>query len=183
MKNLKKLLIVLFVLLIIITITIVILKNNKKDVPNLENYENEQIVTNDIKLVDNPIMYFTVQSCVGKYINYLEDKDSEKIYNLIDAEYVKKHSLTKANVLEHVEEVYEMPGFDTTKMYVEEISEDIEKYYVKGILSQDFMFEEMDIDEYEKYNQTKEFIVTIIINHENMTFTVIPFGDGGVFDE
>jgi len=180
MKNLKKLLVLLIVLLIIITIAIVILKNNKnkKDVQNLEPYENEEIVTNNIKLVDNPIMYFTAQSCVEKYINCLNENDPEKIYNILDTEYIKEHSITKANVLKHVEEVYEMPEFQTQKMYVEEINENIEKYYVKGVLGQYSMFEEDS-----EYNEEREFIVTIIINHENMTFSVIPFGHGGVFDE
>jgi len=181
LKNLRKILILLITLLIILVVFIVIKKHKKNYTENynenqnmLGSYETEQIT---IKKVDNPRMYFTVKSCVEKYIDYLSDKNFSIIYKLLDHEYIQKHSITEANVKDYVEEVYEMSSLEIDEMYVEKIDDNNEIYYINAILREIIDGEEI------QYGENKNCALTIKINHSTMTFTVIPFGHGGVFDE
>ena len=43
-----------------------------------------------VKYVDNPIMFFTVENCVNKYIGLIVAQDEEALYNVIDDKYKKR---------------------------------------------------------------------------------------------
>ena len=180
----KKILIAIIILLITITIVLgVILIMQKRNVKSdtslqlVEYIEPQEKNTQKVEKVRSATAYFTVKSCAEKYINYIVSGDLDIVYNLLDDEYIKTFHITKDNIKSYIDIVYEDSVLEVQNMYVQSIDDNNQVYYLKGILSEITDGEEII------YGDSKEFIVTININHENMTFTVIPFGYGGVFYE
>lgn len=165
------------IVLLAIILLFIIIEKNKNVIEYDDSIVEEKKKEQNIKQVESPIMYFTVRSCVEKYISYLSNNDFETIYKLLDNEYKEKFSITKKNIQKYIETAYEDNNLKIEKMYVQEIDENNEKYYVKATLI------EMIGGEETIYGGQKEFIVTVNIDHESMTFSIVPFGYGGVFYE
>lgn len=132
----KKVLIILVILLIILCGILIYMKFIGNSNTQTYNKPENEVTKQKIEKVKSDVAYFTVQSCVEKYINYLSEGNNEIIYNLLDNDYIKKYNVTKLNVKNYVEQVYEMSTFKTKQMYVENIDNDNQIYYVKGILQE-----------------------------------------------
>ena len=63
---------------------------------------NEEI-THTIERVTNRDMFYTVSSCVEKYLDLITVKDSEKIYNLLANEYKSQFNITQENIWDYIE--------------------------------------------------------------------------------
>ena len=73
--------------------------SNKENVNSNEtfgetNETTQEASKNEIQRVTNRDMFYTVSSCVEKYLNFVSAKDSEKVYNLLADEY-------KVNIILH----------------------------------------------------------------------------------
>ena len=176
----KKILIVIIVLLIVIFIILGTLLKNSNTENNINNNLNNLTVKENVSIqleqVQGATPYFTVQSCVNKYITYVAEKDNDSVYKILDNEYIEKNNITKSNVLNKIEEIQEAVIFEAEKMYVEEIDQNNNKYYVLGILKQD------NLEEGEKIINNN-FKIAVSLDFENMIFSVMPLEDGGIFDE
>jgi len=178
----KKIILIIMIILIIIVFAILGILLQNRTIETEPNYDTSIIIPekNEEKKtesVQSDTAYFTVRACAEKYINYLATNDLEIVYNLLDYKYIEEFKITIDNIQNYVEKVYEDNILKIDKMYVQTIDDNNQIYYIKGNLIEIIGGEEAS------YGQKKEFVVTININHENMTFTVIPFGYGGVFYE
>ena len=111
-------------ILLVVTITVLLtsyfVKNNKE-----EKKEKIDIVTNYSN-------FYTVDSCLNRFVIFLSSKDEESILSILNDEYIKKEEIKKENVLDLFSEVKEGSNFVSKKMYYTKISENISKYYVYG---------------------------------------------------
>ena len=103
MKN-KRLFIIILILIILIIIMLIILsKVNKKE--EMEKYieeENPTLQTNiKIEELKDETEFFTVQECINTYFQALDNEDIDKIYNMLNKDYVKKQKISKTNILEN----------------------------------------------------------------------------------
>lgn len=172
----KNLLLIIISVLIIITVIICILLNVIKNTKNEENTNTQinnntvsQIDTKELKEVKSATEYFTVQSCVNKYLTYIGGKNASSILKILDAEYINNNNITEKNVLNNVGNISEMVIFEAKKMYVEQIDENSNKYYVTGILKRDSMDDENGLKVIKD-----NFNIAIKLDFENMIFSVIP---------
>lgn len=178
MKVIKKLIIILIITVLII-FTILLIKYNKKNdtsETNTLSYNNdlgEQ--KTEITKVKSASAYFTVQSCVNKYILYISEQDKESIYNLLDFEYIEENNINRDNILNKIEKIPEQVTFEAEKMYVEEIDDNHSKYYTSGVLKQNNLEESIIIN--------NNFNIAVNMDFDNMIFSIIPLENGGVFDE
>ncbi len=183
----KKIILITIVLLLIITviISIVLLKNeNETENNNASNNSIETKTENEIQLeqVKSATAFFTVQSCVSKFITYVQDNDKESVFKILDSNYIKKNNITKENVLTKVEQIEDLATFKAEKMYLEEIDEDNIRYYVKGILQKSTISQSDDVeDKTEIIND--DFKIVVTLNYNDMIFSVAPLEDGGIFNE
>lgn len=179
----KKSFLIIIIIFLIISVAIIlnnIFKINNKEITEINNIimedNKEEIVdAKNLETVKSATAYFTVQSCVNKYINYLSNKDKENIIILLDSDYLEKNNINEENVLEKIEEIPENTLFEAEKMYVEIISDDVNKYYVSGILKED-NFEQSEVIK-------NEFYIIINMDLKNMIFSVEPLKNGGIFNE
>ncbi len=166
-KNFIMICILLLVVLILLIITAVgdLKKDNKVE-------KKEEIKT---ELVTNASRFYTVSSCINKYLLYLSDEDETSLLAVLDASYISKNNITEENVLEKIGKL--APGdysFSARKMHQEQVSETITKYYVFGNIVKN---EALEINTMEE-KQSAYYIIKL--DASNLTFSVTPY-DGKIF--
>lgn len=180
----KKLKLVIILLIMCVLLMLLFYIATKKENANntIINNSNEIIYkkdTTNIHEVKGATSYFTVQSCVNKYLNYLAQKDKNSLYKILDSTYIHKFQITQDNVLNSLEDLSGNINFEATKMYYETISDTEKAYYVKGTIEKEEIRE--DVTNYSIIN--KNFYITIRLDTDNMIFSVIPSVEGGIFNE
>ena len=138
-------------------------------------FKEEKLQKQDVEELTNISTFYTVESCVNKYILYLSSKDYDSIYKLLDDNYIEKNKVTKDNIEDKIEVLDNNYTFTTTNIYRNK-KQDI--FYVKGVLTSVTITEDSSNKE-----TKKEFITTIKLDTMNKKFSVIPDGDGGVVYE
>lgn len=156
-KNKKMILISLLIILIIIILLFKIFADNKKD--------------SKITIVTSSSKFYTVSSCVSRYLNYLYSEDVDNIVLLLDNSYKKKNNINTNNVFSNIDKLDFLYSFQARKMYEQKINDSITKYYVYGYLIKE------DID---YNNDKKDYYIIIYLNSRDMLYSVTPY-DGDIF--
>lgn len=136
-------------------------------------FKKENLTKKDIEVVNNINMFYLVESCVNKYIQYLSVKDYGVIYEFLDDNYIDKNNITIDNIDQYIETLDESYSLSITNMYKHK---NLDIYYVQGNLMKETIYQ----TETEK---NKKFKTTIKLDRENSKFSIIPDGDGGVLDD
>lgn len=176
MKKVKIAIIILVILSIIgLVVFLEFQKANNKD--EISNIAQQEILEEKVKYdaVKNTAMYFTVESCIDTYINYIQHADKTPLYKILDSSYLEKNNVTEDNVLDNVEAIPEGSDLDIQKMLiVSGEEEDLQQYYVYGLLRN---------NSGQEINEPKMYL-TVNIDIGNMIFSIIPnVPDEEVFDE
>lgn len=151
------------IILVIITIVVVVISFlTKKD---------EENKVGDINIVTNYSNFYTVDSCLYRAITYMSSKDKESLYLLLSDNYKKENDITEENVIDIFGTIEENSTFITKKMYYQNINDNITKYYVYGIVQENYLFEEEAVKELEYID--KYFIV--YLDTTNKTFSIEPY--------
>lgn len=162
----KKLLIVIISILIILTIIIsIILSNMKKKQERIEEVKSENptlSTTLDLKKVSSEAEFFTVQECINKYFEAVNNKEGEIVYNLLNSEYKNKENLTNSNVLQNTYQLKNgFEKFMVKKAYNREITYDQEyQYYIYGELLGN------------NYETIQTIYMIVNLDFTNMTFAI-----------
>lgn len=173
MKN--KLLIFIIALLVIIVLAITTINKQdfqKSEEQNETNIIVEQNETKQTKKVKSASAFFTAQNCANKYLGYASEKDSDKVYKLLDYDYIMQNNITTQNVIEKIETIPEQAQLKVETMYMEVIDDNSNKYYMSGLLVQDTSEGDIVLQD--------NFKIEVILDFQNMTFSIIPLENGGV---
>jgi len=134
-------------------------------------YEEEKIDTKTISVLKDNSRFFTVSSCVSKYINYLSNSDTENLLTLLSSEYKKNNSIDSNNIYNYIGRLSGIQTFSAKKMFEQRMSKNIYKYYVSGFVQEELM---------NSISQKQVFYIIVILDEENMTFAIEPY-DGSMF--
>ena len=126
----------------------------------------EKIDTKTISIVTDQSDFYTISSCVSKYLNYLCSDDSKDLIILLSDEYKKENSITEDNINDFIDFLDGLYSFNPKKMYVQRKSKNVYKFYVYGLIEQDLM----DID-----SVGSDYYIIIILDKKNGTFAVEPY--------
>lgn len=158
-KILKISVMIIIVIIVILMISLFILKNkneNNLNAIDIANEENIEIgATKKIGKVTSRDDFYIVEKCIQKYIEYLKEKDIEKIYSCLDKEFLEQENITKDNIIEEIQN-WQIGDFTAEKMYVYDDTETISEYFVTGLME----------------NNKYYIIVKVDYNYE--TFSVLP---------
>ena len=133
--------------------------------------EEEKIDTKTISVLKENSRFFTVSSCVSKYISFLSDKDTESLLVLISNEYKEKNSINSSNLYNFLGTMDFNSTFTAKKMFQQRLSSSIYKYYVSGYIEKDVM---------NTVSPKQSYYLIVILDESNMTFAVEPY-DGSMF--
>lgn len=161
-KILKAMIIIAIIIIILIIIIISIL-NNKTDEKDISH--DIQQSTMELSRVKERNDFFTVKTCVDRYVTYLTTKETDILYGYLDKQYVKENNITKNNVLNHIKTYNSYFKFKAKEMYFTQISSSLSQYFIYGELT-----EETD----EEIGKKMDFYISIKIDKNNNTFSVIP---------
>lgn len=134
--------------------------------------EKEKIDTETISILDDNSRFFTVCSCVSKYINYLSVQDTNNLLILLSKEYKEKESITADNIYEKIGTISGTNSFMGKKIFEQRLSKTVYKYYVYGYTQEELM---------DSPAQKKDYYLIVILDEANMTFSIEPY-DGQMFE-
>ena len=132
--------------------------------------ENKKVIS----ILKDYSRFFTLESCMYKYVAYLQSKDTDNLLLLLNDEYIKKNSVTKDNVLDFLGYLDGMNTFKAKKIYYENKNNNVIKYYVYGQVIEEV------IDNYTLTGIDKYYIV--YMDTKNMTYNIEPYEES-LFNE
>lgn len=127
-----------------------------------------------INILKDNSRFYTISSCVNRYLTYLTNKDTDNLILLIDESYKDEKNVTKSNLLEKLPKLNGRYNFSAKKMYEQKINDNYTRYYVYGLLMEDVFSEEDSI------KTSKDFYTIVTINGEDYTYSITPY-DGEIF--
>lgn len=136
-----------------------------------EGTEEEKIDTKTISVLYDNSRFFTVSSCVSKYINYLSLLDTNNLLVLLSNDYKEKNEVNSSNLYNYIGTINGSYSFTANKMLEQRLSKSVYKYYVKGFIQEELM-DTMGI--------RQEYYIVVILDEKNMTFAIEPY-DGSLF--
>lgn len=138
-----------------------------------ENKINEDKI--EVEYVTNANIFYTVESCVNKYVSLIVAQDSIALYNVIDEQYREEHGITINNVLANNIKLSGNYSFNAQKMLQDKNSE--HTYYVKGYLIEESLME----DGFS--NEKIEYGLIVKLDVDNNIYSIIPSEVEVYFDE
>ncbi len=168
MKDKSKL---IAIVLVVVTLVVVIVTNLFKDNENIS-------LDTDIYIVSNYSNFYTVNSCLYRTISYISTKDKNNLFLLLSEDYKKENNITEDNVLSLFSNVESDSTFVSNKMYYQKLNNDITKYFVKGYIEKNQIF---DDDIISAQNQEEVYFI-VYIDSLNKIFSIEPY-DGKLFIE
>ena len=132
----------------------------------------ETFVDTDYGVVTDYNRYYTVKNAIIKYLSYVNSKDSDSIYEVLDTSYINDNSITKDNVLSKVENYNVAISYKSNKMCYKRIAKGITSYEVRGSIIS------MNTSSYlnDKY-------YNIILDENNITFTIKPIEESTIISD
>lgn len=129
-KNILSIIVILTIIVLILILIIVLARYNKyKELSNQFAGEQQKYIevidnpgkiingkTPEILKIDN--LFFTVDKCIEKYNGYIENKQKEAIYSLLNKEYIENNAISVDNVLDKIPQYEQMNNYITREVYV-----------------------------------------------------------------
>lgn len=157
------LLIIICVILICILGLLFLNKDEEDNVQDIPQY----------KLVNDYSDFFTVSSCVSKYITYLSNKNTDDLIKILDDEFVLENGINSNNVYNYVNKLSGNYTFKAKKMYYQVDDEKVIKYYVYGYLIEETI---------NGIGTKQDYYLIVNLDTENQLFSVVPY-NGELFKE
>ena len=120
-----------YILLIIIAVILICVLGLWYISDNKDNEDNKSI---NYSIVNDYSDFFTVNSCIYRYIQYLSSKDTDKLLKVLNQEFIDNNNVTKDNIYSILTELDGEYSFSSKKMYVGTIKDKYYVYYVYGVL-------------------------------------------------
>lgn len=117
-------------------------------------------------IVTDPSEFYMVSGCIEKYYTYLVSSDSNKLFTILDSEYVKKQGITVDNVKEKLGATSNLYTYGPVKMYKQSLSKNVTRYYVDG-------YKELQLMDTDSEKIREQFTITLY--RKNSTFSVMPY--------
>ena len=112
---------ILVVFLIVLTVGIIVYDKFLKKEPE------ENIDTTTISVVTDRNRFYTVASCVNKFLTYLTSKDTDSLYLLLDENYKTENKITKDNIYNYIGTYNNELIFNPKKIFEQRLSTNIYK--------------------------------------------------------
>ena len=118
--------------------------------------------------------FFTVNSCVYKYVQYLQKEDFDSLFKVLDQDYISNKGVNKNNVYSFLPNLSDgVYNYVSKKIYYENINDNLIVYYVHGYIEKSIM-DSIGTKEYHDYE--------VILDTKNETFSIAPY-NGDLFEK
>lgn len=160
---------ILLIIIICILVSVLgLLYLNKTESNNDDKEETKYYLLNDYS------RFFTINSCINKYVTSLQNNKYDNVLKLLDKNYVEENNISSDNVSNYVDNLDGNYNYITKKVFYTELSEKVINYYVNGYLVSDEL-DNISNDKIDKY-----YIVKFDLT--NNLFSITPI-DGNKYKE
>ena len=156
----KKTIIMLAIFGLLLIVAAIIMRLSKNENVT-ENKEEESIA-----IVKNYNDFYTVNSCIYRYITFVKNKDANTLMKLLDDEFIKSNNINSTNLFNYLNTYEGNISFNSRKMYEEKVSNDITKYYVFGYVEKDII---------DSLPEQQEAYFVVKMDSKNKIFTIMPY--------
>lgn len=157
---------------VVLAIGVIFLFNrDNKQTMNSENGSVES--SENYKKVVDPSDFFTVESCVNKYVGSLTDGNVDDLMKLLNQDYIKKEGINSGNVLKKLATLNGKITFSAKKIYYVQNSSNIVDYYVYGLLKKELINGD---------DLGSNYYIIVRIDNNKQLFDITPY-DGKIFVE
>lgn len=167
MKEKKDYTLLIIICVILLCIVVLLFLNNGSNDDSILNEEPKY------KLVSDYSRFFTIDSCVYKYITYLNGNKTDDLINILDEEYVNNNGINSNNVYNYVNKLSGNYSFKSKKIYYQVGNDKVIKYFVYGYLIEETI---------DGMGEKHDYYVIVNLDVENQLFSVTPY-DGEMFKE
>ena len=139
-----------------------------------DNSEKEEVIEkkeSSYVLLKDYSRFFTVNSCIYKYINYLSSKNYDNLFKVLDKDYVTNNSITETNIYNYLPELDGDYSYVSKKMYYKKLNDNIYSYYVYGYLYKDLI---------DSRGEKVYYSYQVNIDQKNGVFSILPY-NGNLF--
>lgn len=131
---------------------------------------------NKIEIVVNYSDFYTVNSCLYRVITYLGEQDNDSMMKVLYDGYKKDKNINSEKVISLFPKVDIDSTFTSMKMYYQEISSNITKYYVYGRIYKNQVVDEQIPN---KQDYLDSYFI-VYLDSSNKTFSIEPYS-GEIF--
>lgn len=128
----------------------------------------------EVSILKDNSRFYTVSSCINRYLTYLTNNDVDNLVLLVDENYKKENNIDKNNILEHLPRLDKRYSFSAKKIYEQKLNDEYTKYYVYGLLIEEIFSEEDSV------KNALDFYTIVTINSKDHTYSITPY-DGEMF--
>lgn len=165
MKDKSKIYAIILTVLVIIVLIISFVSSNEK------NNTNDKLL-----IVTNYSEFYTVNSCLYRTMTLISSKDKDNLMLLLNQKYKKDNNITQNNILTLFSEIPENSTFVSREMYYQKISDTLVKYYVKGYIEKNQIYDDENIE-----ITNDEYVYFIVyLDSSRSIFSIEPY-DGKLF--
>ena len=156
----------LIIICILLLFIIVLLFLNDKDEDYMKKEEKLKY-----SLVSDYSVFFTINSCVYKYVKFISNKHTDDLLQILDSKYIEKNNINNKNLYNYVNQLDGIYTFKTKKIYYEEKNKN--QYYVYGYLIKESI---------DGITDKQDYYLIINLNTRKQLFSIVPY-DGELFKE
>lgn len=167
MKEKKDYTLLIIICVILLCIVILLFLNKDSSDDNILSEEPKY------KLVNDYSRFFTIDSCVYKYITYLSSTKTDDLLKILDEEYVNNNGINSNNVYSYVNKLSGNYSFKSKKIYYQVGNDKVIKYFVYGYLIEETI---------DGIGDKQDYYLVVNLDVENQLFSVAPY-DGEMFKE
>ena len=162
-KEVNLWLISIVVILVLFSIYLINLQDDKKN--NISKDEEKY------HIVSNYNKFYTVNSCVYRYLTYLQANNTNSLLKVLDEDFISNNGINENNLYNFLTKYEGNLNFNSKKMYEEKINTNITKYYVYGYVEKDVM---------DSFPEKVEAYFIVNLDEKNSVFTIQPY-NGEIF--
>lgn len=167
MEKKKDYTLLIIICVLLLSVAVLLFLNNNDEEENILSKEPKY------KLVDDYSRFFTINSCVYKYITYLSSNKTDDLISVLDEEYVSKNNIDTNNVYNYVNKLSGNYSFKSKKIFYQVSDDKIIKYFVHGYLIEETI---------NGIGTKQDYYLIVNLDTENQLFSVSPY-DGDLFKE
>lgn len=155
----------LSIVVILVAFSIYLININKDDdISNLTDKESYNIVNNYND-------FYTVNSCVYRYLTYLQSKNVDSLLKVLNEDFINSNGINESNIFNYLTFYEGNLNFSSKKMYEEKVNSNITKYYVYGYVEKDVL---------DSFPEQIEAYFIVMLDEEEKIFSIQPY-NGEIF--
>ena len=159
-------LLIVFIVILLCVLGLLYLEHNKES-------KEKPVENKKYLLLQDYSRFFTIDSCIYKYFQYLSSKNTSNLLKVLDDEYKKTNNINNDNIYDYLPDLDGEYTFSSKKIYYEKINDNYFTYYVYGYAQEELL---------DSIGNKDYYYFKVNYDQKNTIFSISPI-DSNLFEE